>query len=160
MGIPTDSVQEFVMRVTLELMEKNIQSQAKYDENVRLQEKKKGDGVKMIPYDVYRNRFIFWLIASSILVAVQTAVPSFRVKKTFPGCVRSFSGYPLEGGIEDITGIKYIACVIHKMKSSVVPWNSIEKLDVNIYVSKIREALEKWTCTYKNTNIYQNIPTV
>jgi hypothetical protein len=144
MGIPTDSVQEFVMRVTLELMEKNIQSQSKYEENVRLQEKKKGDGVKMISYEIYRNRFIFWLIASSILVAIQTAVPSFRVKKTFPGCVRSFSGYPLEGGVEDITGIKYIACVMHKMKSSVVPWNSIEKLDVNIYVSKIREALEKF----------------
>jgi hypothetical protein len=144
MGIPTDSVQEFVMRVTLELMEKNIQSQSKYEENVRLQEKKKGDGVKMISYEIYRNRFIFWLIASSILVAIQTAIPSFRVKKTFPGCVRSFSGYPLEGGVEDITGIKYIACVMHKMKSSVVPWNSIEKLDVNIYVSKIREALEKF----------------
>lgn len=143
MGIPTDSVQDFVMRTTVELIEKNIQSRAKYEENARIQEKKKGDGAKMISYEIYRSRYIFWLIASSILISIQTAIPSFRSKKTYPGCVRSFSGYPLEGGVEDISGIKYIACVMHKMKSSVVPWNSIEKLDVNIYVSKIKEVIEK-----------------
>jgi hypothetical protein len=143
MGIPTEAVQEFVMRTTLELMEKNIQSRAKYEENARIQEKKKADGAKMISYEIYRNRYIFWLIASSILVSIQTAVPSFRVKKTYPGCVRSFSGYPLEGGVEDTTGIKYIACIMHKMKSSIMPWNSIEKLNVEMYVSKIKEVVEK-----------------
>ena len=142
MGIPTESIQEFVMRTTLELMEKNIQTPAKYEEISDAMFKKKN--TRPIPYDIYKHRFTFWIISSCILIAIQTAVPSFRVKKTFPGCVRSFSGYPLDGGVEDITGIKYIACVMYKMKSPTVPWNSIEKLDVNAYVTQIRATMEKF----------------
>ena len=142
MGIPTESIQEFVMRTTLELIEKNIQSPAKYEEISDAMFKKKN--TRPIPYDVYKNRFTFWIIASCILIAIQTAVPSFRVKKTYPGCVRSFSGYPLDGGVEDVTGIKYIACVMHKMKSPTIPWDSIEKLDANAYVTRIKETIEKF----------------
>jgi hypothetical protein len=107
MGIPTDSVQEFVMRTALELMERNIQTAEKYEEIADAMFKKKN--MRPVPYEIYRNRFMFWIIASCILIAIQTAIPSFKVKKTYPGCVRSFSGYPLDGGVEDITGIKYIA---------------------------------------------------
>uniref|UniRef100_A0A6C0F2I7 Uncharacterized protein n=1 Tax=viral metagenome TaxID=1070528 RepID=A0A6C0F2I7_9ZZZZ len=142
MGIPTESIQEFVMRTTIELIEKNIQTPEKYEELAERMFKKKNE--RPIPYEIYKNRFMFWMIASCILVAIQTAVPSFRVKKTYPGCVRSFSGYPLDGGVEDITGIKYIACVMKKMESPTTPWNSIERLDVNAYVSKIKEAIEKF----------------
>ena len=130
------------MRTTLELMEKNIQTPAKYEEISDAMFKKKN--TRPIPYDIYKHRFTFWIISSCILIAIQTAVPSFRVKKTFPGCVRSFSGYPLDGGVEDITGIKYIACVMYKMKSPTVPWNSIEKLDVNAYITQIRATIEKF----------------
>jgi hypothetical protein len=86
---------------------------------------------------------MFWILASTILVAIQTAVPSFRVKKTFPGCVRSFDGYPLSGGVEDLSGIQYIACVMFKIKSTMEPWNAIERLDLETYTTKIRETLEK-----------------
>ena len=94
MGIPTDSIQEFVMRTTLELMEKNIQTAEKYEEISDAMFKKKN--TRPVPYDIYKYRFMFWIVASCILIAIQTAVPSFRVKKTYPGCVRSFSGYPLD----------------------------------------------------------------
>jgi len=142
MGIPTESIHEFVMRTTIELLEKNIQTPEKYQELSDRMFKKKNE--RPIPYEIYKNRFMFWMIASCILVAIQTAIPSFRVKKTYPGCIRSFSGYPLDGGIEDITGIKYIACVMKKMESPTIPWNSIQRLDVNAYVNKIKEAIEKF----------------
>ena len=142
MGIPTDSIQEFVMRTTLELMEKNIQTAEKYEEISDAMFKKKN--TRPVPYDIYKYRFMFWIVASCILIAIQTAVPSFRVKKTYPGCVRSFSGYPLDGGIEDMTGIKYIACVMKKMESPTIPWNSIEKLDANVYATRIKETIEKF----------------
>jgi hypothetical protein len=142
MGIPTDSIQEFVMRTVLELIERNIQSSEKYEEIADMMFKKKN--ARPVPYEIYRNRFMFWIIASCILVAIQTAIPSFRVKKTYPGCVRSFSGYPMDGGVEDITGIKYIACVLKKMGSPTVPWNSIEKLDANAYATRIKETIEKF----------------
>lgn len=142
MGIPTDSIQEFVMRTTLELMEKNVQTAEKYEEISDAMFKKKN--TRPIPYEIYKYRFMFWIIASCILIAIQTAVPSFRVKRTYPGCVRSFSGYPLDGGIEDVTGIKYIACVMKKMESPTIPWNSIEKLDANMYATRIKETIEKF----------------
>ena len=148
MGIPTDSVQEFVMRTVLETMERNVQSSEKYEEISDMIFKKKN--ARPIPYEIYRNRFMFWIVASCILVAIQTAIPSFRVKKTYPGCVRSFSGYPLDGGIEDLTGIKYIACVMKKMESRNVPWNSIEKLDANIYVIRIKDTIEKFIISSQN----------
>jgi hypothetical protein len=141
MGIPVESVQHFVMIATGEILEKHVQSSEVYEKHAQAMEKKKG--IRPIPYDIYRDRFMFWTLGSCLLVAIQTAIPSFRTKKTFPGCVRSFGGYPFDGGVEDISGIEYLACVLYKMKSSTVPWNAIEKLDLKTYSAKIREMLEK-----------------
>lgn len=145
MGIPTESIQEFVMRTTLEIMSRNILDADKYEQQAEQLFKKKN--VRPVPYEIYKNRLLFWFIASSILVAIQTAIPSFRVKKTYPGCVRSFSGYPMDGGIEDTTGIKYIACVMKKMESSIEPWNSIERLDASAYAIRIKETIERFYMT-------------
>jgi hypothetical protein len=140
-GIPIESIQNFVLFTTNEVMEKHIQSEEIYEKKAQALEKKKG--VRPIPYEIYKNRFMFWIISSTILISIQTAIPSFRTKKTFPGCIRSFQGYPLDGGVEDLTGIQYIACVMFKLKSSSTPWNSIERLNVEAYTSKIKETLEK-----------------
>ena len=140
-GIPIETIQDFVMLTTNELMEKHVQSEAVYEKKALAVEKKKG--VRPIPYEIYKNRYMFWILASTILIAIQTAVPSFRVQKTFPGCVRSLDGYPLSGGVEDLSGIQYIACVMFKIKSSTEPWNAIERLDLETYTNKIRETLEK-----------------
>jgi hypothetical protein len=34
-------------------------------------------------------------------------------KKSFPGCVNSFAGYPLDIDVENIDGIVYISCILH-----------------------------------------------
>lgn len=141
MGIPVESVQNFVIITTNEILEKHVQSNEIYEKHAEAMEKKKG--IRPIPYEIYRDRFMFWTLTSCLLIAIQTAIPGFRTKKTFPGCVRSFSGYPFDGGLEDLSGIEYISCILYKMKSSSVPWNSIEKLDLKMYTTKIREMLEK-----------------
>ena len=164
-GIQTDSIEDFVIRTTNEIMNKNIQSPEFYKENAKKMEKKRG--VRPIPYEIYKNRLMFWIIAASILISIQTAIPSFRVKKTFPGCIRSFSGYPLSGGIEDITGIEYIACVMFKMtnpsdrnapktKTAIEPWNAIERLKLEDYIKKIRETIDKFFIPVRNdiTDMY------
>lgn len=140
-GVPMELVRDYVLRTTGELMEKMIQNPELYEERAQLMERKKG--VRPIPYVIYKDRMMFWIIASCVLVSIQVAIPSIQTKKTFPGCVRSFGGFPLSGGVEDLSGIEYIACVLFKAKSSTEPWNSIEKLDLPTYVSKIREMLEK-----------------
>ena len=142
-GIETSAVQDFVMRTTLELLEKstNATAKTKYEEKSQLIFKKKG--MYPIAFEVHSDRLMFWYLASMLLISIQTAIPSFRIKKTFPGCYRSFSGYPLDGGVEDKTGISYIACVLHKMKSSTAPWNSIEKLALDAYISRITDTLKE-----------------
>jgi hypothetical protein len=158
-GIPTDSIEDFVIRTTNEIMNKNIQPPELYEENAKKMEKKRG--VRPIPYEIYKNRLMFWIIGSCILISIQTAIPSFRVKKTFPGCIRSFSGYPLSGGVEDTTGIEYIACVMFKMtnpsdrnttksKTAVEPWNAIERLKSEDYIKKIRETIENFFIPSRN----------
>ena len=140
-GMQIDTIQDFVLLTTTELMEKYVQSEEVYEKKAQAMEKKKG--VRPIPYEIYKDRYMFWIIASAILISIQTAIPSFRTKKTFPGCVRSFQGYPLDGGVEDLSAIQYIACVMFKIKSSASPWNSIERLNLEAYTTKIRETLEK-----------------
>jgi len=158
-GIPTDSIEDFVIRTTNEIMNKNIQPPELYEENAKKMEKKRG--VRPIPYEIYKNRLMFWIIGSCILISIQTAIPSFRVKKTFPGCIRSFSGYPLSGGVEDTTGIEYIACVMFKMtnpsdrnttksKTAVEPWNAIDRLKLEDYIKKIRETIENFFIPSRN----------
>ena len=34
-------------------------------------------------------------------------------KRSFPGCVNSFAGYPLDIDVENIDGIVYISCILH-----------------------------------------------
>jgi hypothetical protein len=54
-----------------------------------LMEKEKGKALK--PYPNYRNETMIFIIASVLIVAIQTAIPSFQTKRTFPSCVRSFA---------------------------------------------------------------------
>jgi hypothetical protein len=143
--IPVDGIDEFVMRFSNELIEKNVYSLATYQTKSDAQLKKTGSGFKMT-YADYRNETIITIIACALLVAIQTVIPSFQTNRTFPGCVRSFSGYPMDG-IEDLTGIKYIACVLNKSKSSVSPWNSIQKYSVDVLSKRIQTIIDKYVIT-------------
>ena len=67
--------------------------------------------------------------------------PPPNTKKTFPGCVKSFSGYPMEG--EGICGLEYIVCVANKIKSSTKPWNAIKKSKSTSILKKMKRKLEK-----------------
>lgn len=86
--------------------------------------KKDGDAKKSGFVKKY-NTILILLTLSYFLIYVQTSIPSLQTRKRFPGCKRSFSGFPLYG-IEDLTGLEYIACVTSKIsKSSIEPWSAI-----------------------------------
>ena len=142
-SIPIESgIDQFVVRTANQLVEKNIWSEELYDKKSKDAEKKTGKPFKE-SYVNYRNEGIISITTSVLLVAIQTAIPSFQAKKTFPGCVRSFSGYPLQGGVEDMTGIKYMACVLNKTKSSISPWQSIQKFKAETIETRLRTIIEK-----------------
>ena len=81
-------------------------------------------GKKTPPYAVTYNTYIMYLTIGSLLIGIQTSIPSLKTKKTFPGCIKSFSGFPLDG-VGDESSIDYFVCAAYKMKSSVQPWASL-----------------------------------
>lgn len=120
--IPLESIEEFALRTAIELFEQNIWSKDKYEEESRKKQEKKGKSSP--PYEKYRNRNIIIYAAAALQVAIQTAIPSFKTKKSFPNCIRSFNGYPMSG-VEDMSTIKYIACVLQRSKTDIAPWNAL-----------------------------------
>jgi hypothetical protein len=130
MSIDDENIHELIMRLSCELVKTTIMSEKKYNDRLAKDEKK-GPKKPLPIYEMYKNQTMITLVCSVLLVAVQTVIPGVKVRKTFPNCVKSFEGFPLLSGEEDIRGIKYIACVVGKTKSSIVPWNSVEKISVS-----------------------------
>jgi hypothetical protein len=80
-----------------------------------------------IDYDVYINRFLVGLIASCLLVEIQTKIPDYTLRYAVPGCRAGFDGYPLfpsanpKSPVESV-GIYYIACAINGINKADAPW--------------------------------------
>jgi hypothetical protein len=139
----------------MELIQKNVSSEKAYNANADKMEKEKGK--RPIPYKIYKNQNILIIVAAVVLVSIQTACPSFKIRKTFPGCVQSFGGYPATGigevnkdgsqvssadGAGNLSGIQYIACVLNKTKSSISPWDSIQKIPLTVVQDRIKKVVD------------------
>jgi len=143
-GINPEDLEENVLRLSLELVEKHVDPEVVYKRKSEEMEKQKGK--KLAPYKSYKNQSVLTIVGAVTLVIIQTAIPSFKTRKTFPGCVQSFSGFPL-GGAEDMSGLKYITCVMKKSASAFEPWNSIEKMPAEILQNRIESVLSKYILT-------------
>ena len=103
----------------------------------------------ILPYEDNYNQSLIIFTISYLLIAIQTNIPDIKTRKTFPGCVKSFTGYPcLNDG--DKSGITYISCVTDKIKSMVEPWNSLKKINQKKLLSKMETFIDKFIIT---TNI-------
>lgn len=154
MDIPHSQIQDKVLKLAHEMAVSQIAS-----EKIYLQ---KTGGKPTVEYEDYYNDMLIMFISASILVIIQTSVPSITKRKTFPGCVNSFTGYPYTG-IEDVSGIEYISCVIVATRSSVQPWNSIQNLSKSAIVKRIKKSVDailKRTDVsemYKTKRMYEQI---
>lgn len=91
--------------------------------------------------DLYNSSVLYNTIAM-ILIAIQVAVPSIKTRKTYPGCVRSFVGYPFEGN-GDFSSLKYIACIVYDMRrASIEPWNVMKNKNENYIMEKIKASID------------------
>jgi hypothetical protein len=93
------------------------------------------------PMDTYENAFnaaLIYLTLSYYLIAIQISVPPIKTKITFPGCKKSFSGFPVDD-TEGAKGLNYVACVAHKIKTSAnLPWSAINGRNA-AYIAKQME---------------------
>lgn len=139
-----ESIENFVLRTTVRWVEvgTDIMTPETYEAFAKkiLDTKQK----RIDNYQNYRNQLIIIFTAAAAHIAIQTQTPTVKPTAAPPaGCVRSFSGYPLEG-VEDLTGIQFIACIIHKSKSKIEPWPSIGKMPAKIIALEIQKMIERY----------------
>jgi hypothetical protein len=146
MGINIDQSSDFIIKVVTELMSdsKVIDKESTYRER----EKQAAIKNKKLPeYGLVYSSTLMLLTLGMFLIAVQTSMPSIKTRKTFPGCVRSFSGFPFEGE-GDNTGLEYVACVAHKMKNKTIPWDSLSRIKIEELGNKIKLFMVKFLLPY------------
>jgi len=126
MGINMESQRDFIIKIVTELMtnSKVLEKESTYKEREKEAAKK---GKKMPEYSKVYSQTLLFLTLGTYLIGLQTSIPSIKTRKTVPGCVRSFSGFPLEGE-GDTTGLDYLACVSLKHRDpTTMPWNQLPK---------------------------------
>ena len=141
MGVDVEPFSEFIVRNVLKSQARIMPSREKYEmalNAARAKGKKKLD-----TYEDAFNQSLILLSLNYLLISVQTSIPNINTKKRHPGCVRSFTGYPLSG-VEDKSGLTYIACIAHKIKGSYEPWNSIVKMSQATIIKKMEAILNKY----------------
>lgn len=147
MGIDLSNQKDFIVKNTLasQLNDEIVPSKNTYEKNQQIAVSK---GKKLPSYESVYDSSLIYLTLSYMLIGILTSIPSIKSKKTFPNCIKSFTGYPLTG-IEDKTAINYIACIAHKIKSSIKPWSSIIKTPQANIVTRIEAILERYIITNK-----------
>ena len=142
MGINLNSQIEFIIKSVNETIEKTGLDRDKYI--AKTKHLLNQEGAKIQSYDEVYNTMLLLLILIYIHITIQTSIPAIKTRKTFPGCVKSFDGYPLNG-IEDMTGLIYIACIANKIKNnSVKLWSSIKQMNERKLVKKMKTLIDKY----------------
>ena len=141
MGIDLSEQTEFIVRNVILINQKAIPTKEVYEEKAKIMLKSKNR--KLPPYEDALNSSLLLLTLTFTHIAIQISIPSIKTKKTFPGCVKSFTGFPLEGS-SSYEGIIYIACVANKLKSKTKPWNTLTKMNEKGITKRIVDLINKY----------------
>jgi uncharacterized ubiquitin-like protein YukD len=154
-GINISHNHELIINNVLTIQTSSIPTKKQYEEILLKSTKKEGKVKAMPSYEETYNSSLLLLTLTFIIYAIQINIPSLISKKTFPGCIKSFKGYPLDGE-QDKTTIAYVACIANKIKSSITPWNSILKMSESTIIKKIEALIERYIITSKELAIHLN----
>lgn len=139
MGINISNVQEFIINNSLKLYDSKIPKLKQQIKSINKKSQEKGEKPN-ISLEEVKDLSLLIITLSYLLIGIQICIPSIKSKKTFPGCIRSFTGYPISG--TDKSAITYIACVANKIKSSNKPWNSIKKMKEDSIIKRISSIID------------------
>lgn len=141
MDIDLSGEKEFIVRNVLAIYNKSVPTKRQYDAQVAKLQK---EGKKVsLTYQETIDTPILILTFTFIMIAIQISIPSIQSRKTFPGCIKSFKGYPIYN--DDMSPLTYIACIARKMRSGTPPWNAIKSLKEEKIADRIKKAID----TYK-----------
>lgn len=140
-------LEEFVLRISLEMIHNKIAviipSETDYLRHLAKMREKQGKKGEMLPYKTHCDQLIVIIVACALFIRIQTMVPSFTSAKTYPGCVKSFRGYPMDGGVENTSGLKYIACILHKIKGSHADvWKAVVPISADGFEKRMLKLIQ------------------
>jgi len=138
MGINIEIQKEFIMNCVLSSLRNTLESENDYKNKVKEMAQK---GKKIASYKDFYNTAILYYTLGMFLISVQTVIPSVKTRKTHPGCVRSFSGYPFEGA-GDLSSLNYIGCVAYDIRESGEPWNVLKGKKMDVILNKIKGSID------------------
>jgi hypothetical protein len=147
MGINIEIQKEFIINCVLISLRDTLESEEDYKIKIKQMAEK---GKTISSYEDFYSTAILYYTLGMFLIAVQTAVPSVKTRKTHPGCVRSFKGYPFEGS-GDLSSLMYLSCVAFDIRESGKPWHVLKGKKVDFISNKIKASID---------SILLNIPDV
>ena len=124
MGINIEPQKEFIINCVIETIKSTVESESDYKDKIKLAANK---GKSLPSYRDFFNTSLLYYTLGMYLIGIQTSIPSIKTRKTHPGCVRSFLGYPFEGVQGDTSSLTYLACVTYDIRGSSEPWNVLKK---------------------------------
>ena len=140
MGIKLDEHKEFIAKHATTITAQIMPTESAYKKQVQEIEKK---GKTAPPsYKDLHNSSILYLTMGMILIAIQTSIPEIKTRRTFPGCVRSFSGFPMEGAGDD-SSVHYISCIAYKIRIPTDPWNILMKKKEIFIAERLKDYIQK-----------------
>jgi hypothetical protein len=139
MGIVLHEKYDFIVRSVLKQLSNTsvMPSKDKYEKLLKLTIAK---GKTMDTYEDAYNSTLLYLTFAYYLISIQTSIPPIKTKITFPGCKKSFSGFPVDG-TDNNSGLVYVACVAHKIRNNAsLPWSAIKSRSAS-YIAKQMESI-------------------
>lgn len=138
MGINIEPQKEFIINCVIETIRNTVESESDYKEKIKAAAQK---GKNLPSYKDFFNTSLLYYTLGMFLIAVQTSIPSVKTRKTHPGCVRSFNGYPFDGQ-GDLSSLSYLACVTYDIRDSGEPWNVLKKTNSEKIQTKIKAVID------------------
>ena len=139
MNIDLKSQNDLIINNSIRLYEKLVPQIKKQFTILQKKSLEKGTTMDIsIKDNLDQNLLIITL--SYFLIAIQISIPSINSRKTFPGCIKSFTGYPING--TDKSAIQYVACVTNKIKFNSRPWSSIRKLKESSIIKRMEAFID------------------
>lgn len=116
---------DFIVSLCLQIVEKIVPSEKQHEDMIAKMAKK---GKKIASYDDIYYKTLVYTTLGIILICIQTSIPSIKIlKKGYPGCNRSFKGFPLELNSVNLSGIHYISCTAVHSRVDSYPWKVLSK---------------------------------
>lgn len=140
MGIQLDEQREFIIQNVTTAFKQAIPSEKDYKQQIDSASKR---GKSIPSYKEVYNSTLLYMTLGMFLIGIQTSIPSIKTRKTFPGCVRSFKGYPFQGTGDD-SSVIYLACVAYNIRTAVEPWNVLMKKKEVFIADKIKLSIDNY----------------